>query len=287
MASVTFLLRNKVALVSPGRFYTIVAGRTGPEYLIVIDLEYRHPGCRCMAVFTDTCREHVLWMLSGCGRAVVTADAIIRGVGMIIVRWCPGDGCMAIVTIVATDYVGRVFTGRGIAVMAGTTTAEDLYVIHGYGRHPDSSVVAVFADVRGLNMRHVLAGRRCAIVAIAATVRDVVVIEICRQPRDGRMTILANIVAIDMCRVFTCRIGSVVAVGAVANNSDVIKSSRQPPNGRMAVVTVVATVDVIEVLTARNDAIMTRATCADYLSMIDYRCRRPDINAVAIFTDSR
>ena len=110
--------------------------------------------------------------------------------------------------------------------MAGTTATEDLGVVDCDRRIPDSTVVAVLTNVGGEHVRRALAGRRCAIVAIAAIVDDAVVIEFRRQPRNGRMTIFTDIVCADMRWVLAGGVGAIVAADAVANYADVIKGSR-------------------------------------------------------------
>lgn len=47
-------------------------------------------------------------------------------------------------------------------------------------RRPDRGAMAVFADIRRLNMRRALTDRRRAVMAIYAVGRDIRVIENCR-----------------------------------------------------------------------------------------------------------
>ena len=69
-------------------------------------------------------------------------------------------------------------------------------------RREQNTVVAVLADVGGLDMRGVLADRLSAVMAAYAITRDIDVIEIGRQPTVRRMTIIAGIPAGNMRRVF-------------------------------------------------------------------------------------
>lgn len=53
----------------------------------------------------------------------------------------------------------------------------------------------------------------------------------------------------------------------------------------MTIIAVVATRDVGWVLAGCCSAVMTRATCAGYLGMVDHVRRRPDVAVVAVFTN--
>lgn len=53
---IALLLGYEMTLISSGRRNTIVARRTGPQHLIMIDVEDRHPGYGGVAVLTDVCR---------------------------------------------------------------------------------------------------------------------------------------------------------------------------------------------------------------------------------------
>ena len=75
-----------------------------------------------------------------------------------------------------------VLARRNDAVVAGTTSADYLGVIHRVSRNPDIGVMAVLANFRCQNVRRVLAGRFNAIVAACAIAGDANVVEIRGQP---------------------------------------------------------------------------------------------------------
>ena len=61
---------------------------------------------------------------------------------------------MAIIAIVVARNVRCVFAGRSNAVVAGPTGTEHLRVVHSIRRYECACVVAVFANIRRLNMRY-------------------------------------------------------------------------------------------------------------------------------------
>lgn len=136
-------------------------------------------------------------------------------------------------------------------------------------------------------MSWILAGRRCAIVTIAAIVDDAVVIEVCGQPRNGGMTIFTNVAAIDMRRMFAGCVSAVVAAGAITHDSDVIEGSWQPANGRVAIITIVAAIYVIQIFAIGNDTVMAGSAGANYLCVVDNNFRHKGDNAVAVLTNIR
>ena len=74
----------------------------------------------------------------------------------------------------------RVFAGSDDAVMAGSATPDYLGVIDGHHRHEDIGAVAIFTDIRRLNMREILAGCVRAVMAADTVASDINVVEIRR-----------------------------------------------------------------------------------------------------------
>ena len=72
-------------------------------------------------------------VFAGRFRAVVTADAITRDIGVIEIRRYPGHRRVAIVAIVTAGNVGRVFAGRNGAIVTGPAGTDHLRVIHPIG----------------------------------------------------------------------------------------------------------------------------------------------------------
>jgi len=124
-------------------------------------------------------------------------------------------------------------------VMAGIAGTQDLYVINGeYGR-PYCWAMAIFADVGRQNMRRILTGRLCAVVAADAVTKDVDVIEIGGYPGARNVTVVASIVARDVCQIFASCGHAVVAADTIAEDVAVVEDCRGPRRGVVAVVTLV------------------------------------------------
>lgn len=137
MAQTTVLHGVEVPGVLSRRNRAVVAGRTGTEYLVVINGRYRLPGIRAMAVFADIRRLHVQWAFTGRIGSVVTAEAVVDNIGVVEIGRDPGNRRVAIVAVVATRYVRGVFPCGRYAIVAGVTGADDLGVIDCEYRGPD------------------------------------------------------------------------------------------------------------------------------------------------------
>ena len=77
-------------------------------------------------------------------------------------------------------------------------------------RRKQNTVVAVLTYISGLNMRGILAGSLCTVMATYTIAGDIDVIEIGRQPAIRRMTIIAGIAACNVGWVFARRYCAVV-----------------------------------------------------------------------------
>ena len=77
-------------------------------------------------------------------------------------------------------------------------------------RRKQNTVVAVLTYISGLNVRGILAGRLCTVVATYTIASDIDVIEIGRQPAIRRMTIIAGITTCNVGWVFARRNRAVV-----------------------------------------------------------------------------
>ena len=87
---------------------------------------------------------------------------------------------MTVVAGVAAGKVRRVLAGCRDAVVTGATGAQYLGVIDSDYRRPQVRGVAVFADIRRLNVRRSFAGCLGAVMAADAVAGDVQMIEIRR-----------------------------------------------------------------------------------------------------------
>lgn len=91
---------------------------------------------------------------------------------------------MAIVTGIPACYVVCTLASRRHAVVARSAGAQNLRMINGVRRHPDIGIMAILADVAGLNMGWCLAGCVSAIVAGDAIGSNIRMVEVGRQPTD-------------------------------------------------------------------------------------------------------
>ena len=282
VAGIAFLDGTEVIRVWAGRFNTIVTGRTGTQYLVVIDGDYRCPGRAAVTIFTNTRRLYVLRSLSGRNRAIVAAYAIARGICVIEVRRRPGDGRMAIVAIAATCDMRRMLAGSDDAVMTGRTTAEYLCVIDRYHGCPDCGAVAILANVRGLNVLRTLTGCISTVVAGHAAARDVGVVEIRRYPRDGGVAVVAAIAARDVQRVFASRSDAVMTGAATAQNLRMIDGDYGRPDGpTMAVLADVCCLNMHRSFASCFRTVMAAHAIANDVRVIEVR-RSPGDSSVAI-----
>ena len=135
-----------------------------------------------MTVFANICRLHMQRTLAGCVSRVVAANAVIHNIGMVEIRRYPGHRRVTVIASVAAGNMGRVFADSRDAIVAGVAGSADLCVIDRVGGYPDVRCMAIFTNIRGLNVSRILACRVGAIVAAGTISRDVHVIEIRRQP---------------------------------------------------------------------------------------------------------
>ncbi len=151
--------------------------------------------------------------------AAVAGDACV-----IEIRGCPCNSRVAIITVIATRQMCRMFSGRSIAIMTGAAAAKNLRVIHGVGRHPGHRVMAIFTDIRCLHVARIFAGGIAAVVAARTVSRDVGVIKISRDPAIRRMTIVTTVSAGNVIGILASRGHAVMAGSAAAENIAVVNS---------------------------------------------------------------
>ena len=88
----------------------------------------------------------------------------------------------------------EVLAGGRNPVVTGTAGAHDLQVVHGDRRRPLGAVVAVFTDIRRIDMGRVLARGSRAVVARAACADDLHVVDGVRgRPGHVVVAVLADV----------------------------------------------------------------------------------------------
>ena len=112
---------------------------------------------------------------------------------------------MAVVTVITTGDMRRMFADCRDAVVAGTTRPDYLGVVNHVRWDPRVRVVAILADIRRLDVIEIFTRRVSAIVAAGAIARDIDVIEIGGQPASGRVAVIAIRATGDMARMLADR----------------------------------------------------------------------------------
>ena len=182
MAVVTVVAAGNMGRVFSGRCQTVVAGTAGTQNLCVINSVSGNPNITVVAILTDIRCLYVCQVLAGRFNAVVATGAIPGNTHVIEVRRAPGDARVTIVTGIAAGDMRWMFASCDDAVVTRIARTDDLCVIDGEGRGKNVRVVAVLANIAGLNVSDVLARRIDAVVAVNTIARDIQVIEVCRQP---------------------------------------------------------------------------------------------------------
>jgi len=203
---ITIVAAIDMVRVFPGRLNAVMTGTAVADYLRVIDSKYRYPDVRRMTVFANVGRLNMRQVLARRISAVMTAETIARDVYVIKIRRQPANRRMTVITIVTAVYVRRMLAARRNTIMTGATRANHLRMVHEIGRRPYIGVVAIFADIAGLNVRKRLAACFRAIVATDAIARNIHMVEIGRPPANRRVTIVTGVTAVYVCGVLAgCR----------------------------------------------------------------------------------
>ena len=137
------------------------------------------PHIAVVTILTDVARLNMRQVLAGSILAVVAACAIARNIQVVECRRSPGDRRVAVVAGVAAGEVCRVFARCNYAIVTGATGADDLGMVDAKHGREYVGVMAVLANVAGLNMRNVLANGVHAVMAVNAATGDVQMIKIC------------------------------------------------------------------------------------------------------------
>ena len=164
----------------------------------------------------------------------------------------------------------RVLAARRDPVMTGSASTNDLCVIDHICRCPHIGVVAILADICCLDVRAVLASSSNTVMAVAAVVNDIRVVEVGRQPADCRMAVVTIDTARNMRWVFADRGDAIVAGTASAQHLSVVHSIRGRPYVRIvAVLTDIRCSYVREVLPGCLNTVVATCTIADNIDMVE------------------
>lgn len=191
MTVVTVIAAGDVSRMLSGRRQPVVTGAAPAQHLGVINGDHWHPDRIVVAVLADIGGEDVGRILAGSLAAVVAGYAIVGDTGVIEIGRQPGNRRVTIIAVSATGNVGRVFPGRGDAIVTGATGTQDMRVIDPHDRLPQTCGVAVFAGIRRLNMCRTFAGCGCTVVAPNTVSDNFRVIENSGHPGIRGVTVFA------------------------------------------------------------------------------------------------
>ena len=146
---------------------------------------------------------------------------------MAVVGRRPGIRRMAKVAFLRRIEVAGIPARSRCAVVTRRTGAQHLVMVDGDHGRPHIGAVAILADIRRLRVQRALACCVYTVVAAAAVIRDIRMIEVCRRPRDRCMAVVAIVAAGDMRRMFADGDGAVMAGTAGANDLRVVDRERR------------------------------------------------------------
>lgn len=233
---------------------------------------------------------------------VATGDVrciLARGCDTIVTRTAGTYHLGMINCVDGRKYVGRVTVfahGAGLNVCRvltdsiGTVVATeavscDIDVVK-IGRQPGNRGMTIIAVVTTCDVGWMLASRRDAIVAGAATTDHLSMINDIRRCPDVRIVaVLTDIRGLYVSQRLTRRSRAIMAADTVARDAGVIEYRRPPSDRCVAVVADIIAGNMCRVLARSRDAVMTGAANADNLRVIYGKHRRKYVSAMAVLTD--
>ncbi len=235
----------------------IVAGRAGADDLIVVDSVGRHKDKIVVTVFAQVCGLDMHRILANGVIPVVAAEAV--GHDIRVLKCCrdPTVRRMAVVAVVSTADMGRVFTCGDHAVMAGRAESDDLGMINRVGGREKRAVMTVFTNIARLDMRRVLADGIGAVVAGGTGADDLGMVDsVSRREEDVVMAVFAGVGCLHVSRILADGVCAVMAAKAIADGVDVVKIGRYPGARCMAVIAGITAGDVSWMLSCRDRAVV-------------------------------
>lgn len=118
VAQTALLRRVEVILILACCRGAVVTRGTGSQHLGVVDRDDWCPDCWVVTVLADVGGLWVLRIFAGGIGAIMAAEAIVGNICMIKGGGQPGNRCMTIVAVIATDYVSGMLAGGDDAVVA-------------------------------------------------------------------------------------------------------------------------------------------------------------------------
>jgi hypothetical protein len=258
VAAIALLCGDKVFTVHAGRCSPVVTAIADTDDIGMIDPDHRYPGGIAMAILADIGGVDMAAVLTRCRGAVMAAETVVGDAAVVEVGRYPATGGVAQITGVVARHVVRRLTGRGGAVVAAVTAADDIGVVDPDHRYPGGVAMTILTHIGGLDMRRILTDC-CRTVMTAGTVcRRVGMIEGSRHPGCSCVAQITGVVAGNMGRVFTCGRGAVVAAVAAADDIGVVDPDHRHPGGiAVAVLAHIGGLDVRRILSRCRGAVVT------------------------------
>ncbi len=231
---------TSIAIVATGymrwrfanRYYIVVTGIAGANDLRVIHQLYWLPHCRDVAIFANVGGLNVGQALAGRIRTVVASTAAANNIGMVKICRYPAVSGMAVVAVITARKVRRGFATGNDVVMAGNAGTNDLRMVHCNGRLPERRAMTILTGIRRLNMRHALAARLVAVMAVETIRRVAGVIKYRRHPGRGLVAVIAHFVRNNVVGRLAACIHTVVAGSTRLHYGGVVHVRYGTPRGR-------------------------------------------------------
>jgi len=176
---------------------------------------------------------------------------------------------------------------RGHTVMAVTTALGSNILMIKIRRYPASGTVAVIALCRSWQMIQVLAHGGNAVMTTRTSAQHLEVVHDYHGiPQVSAMTIFTDVSRADVVQALTGRSDTIVAVTtALGSNILMIEIRRYPASGTVAVIALCGGWQMIQILAHGSNTVMTTATGAQHLEVINRYYGIPQVGAVTVFTD--
>lgn len=196
----------------------------------------------------------------------------------------PSGSSVADRAIVAAGDVSGILAHGDVTIMAAVAGTLHLLVIDPHGRYPGLIAVAVFTDVRSLDMVGILTCRRGAVVTTGTAGGHAGVIEIRRYPARGGMTNIAIVARGNMVGPHTDGDGAIVTTGTGTHHIRVIHANDGHPFCiAVAILASIVGRNMLGVFARRRSAVMTAGTVAAHQRVIEGG-RHPAIDGMASLT---
>ena len=264
---------------------TVVAAEAVARDVDVIEVRGQ-PASSRMTVVAVGAAGDVVQVFSGCRDTIMTRAARAQNLCVVnSVGRCPHVRGMAILTHIACLDVRRTFASRINAVVTADTVARDVGVIK-IRWQPANRRMTVVAVVATGDVVQVFAGGREPVMTGAAGARNLrMVNEIRGRPDSGVVTVFTHIGGLYVCQILAGGCSTVVAANAVTGDAHMVEVRRPPANRRVTIVTGIAAVYVRRMFASRNEAVMTGATGAHHLCVVNGKDWRKHVGVVTVFTN--